>query len=61
MRFRDQKDWRVTFFPPYALVVFILISIPGAVLFYFLLTPNIGWLFISTTTSIYLIYEFMHF
>ncbi|MQG91011.1 MAG: fatty acid hydroxylase family protein, partial [SAR202 cluster bacterium] len=32
MRFRDQKDWRVTFFPPYALVVFILISIPGAVL-----------------------------
>ncbi len=61
MRFRDQKDWRVTFFPPYALVVFILISIPGAVLFYFLLTPNIGWLYISTTTSIYLIYEFMHF
>jgi len=61
MRFRDQKDWRVTFFPPYALVVFILISIPGAVLFYYLLTPNIGWLYISTTTSIYLIYEFMHF
>ena len=30
-------------------------------MFYFLLTPNIGWLFISTTTSIYLIYEFMHF
>ena len=30
MRFRDQKDWRVTFFPPYALVVFILMSAPGA-------------------------------
>lgn len=61
MRFRDHKDWRVTFFPPYALIVFTLISIPGAVVFYYLLTPNIGWLFISTTTSIYLIYEFMHF
>src|SRR3954454_18234225 len=24
MRFRDDKDWRVTVFPPYALVVFIL-------------------------------------
>src|SRR5262249_34529300 len=27
MRFADHKDWRVTFFPPYALVVFILMSI----------------------------------
>ena len=61
MRFRDQRDWRVTFFPPYALVVFILISIPGAVLWYFLLTPNIAWLFMCTTTGIYLVYEFMHF
>ena len=31
MRFRDHKDWRVTVFPPYALVVFILMSIPLAV------------------------------
>jgi len=61
MRFRDQKDWRVTFFPPYALVVFTLISIPGALFFNFAVSPNVGWLFISTTTSIYLIYEFMHF
>ena len=29
MRFRDHKDWRVTVFPPYALVVFILMSIPA--------------------------------
>ena len=29
MRFRDHKDWRVTVFPPYALVVFILMSMPG--------------------------------
>lgn len=61
IRFRDHKDWRVTFFPPYALVVFILISIPGAIVLYYVVTPNVGWLFISTTTSVYLIYEFMHF
>ncbi len=32
MRFRDHKDWRVTVFPPYALVVFILMSPPAAVI-----------------------------
>ena len=61
MRFRDQIDWRVTVFPPYALVVFILISIPGAILLGYVGTSNIGWLFICTTTMTYLIYEFMHF
>ena len=61
MRFRDHKDWRVTLFPPYALVVFILMSIPAAVILGLIFTPNVGWLFISTTTAMYLIYEFMHF
>jgi hypothetical protein len=61
MRFADHKDWRVTFFPPYALVVFTLLSIPGALLLGWLFSANVGWLFITTTTSMYLIYEFMHF
>lgn len=41
MRFRDDKDWRVTVFPPYALVVFILMSIPGALILGWLITPNV--------------------
>jgi hypothetical protein len=61
MRFRDHKDWRVTVFPPYALVVFILMSIPGGLVLGWLLSPNVGWLFMCTTTGMYLIYEFMHF
>ncbi len=61
MRFANHHDWRVTFFPPYSLVVFTMMSIPGALLLGWLLSPNIGWLFIGTTTSMYLIYEFMHF
>jgi hypothetical protein len=61
MRFRDHKDWRVTVFPPYALVVFILMSIPPAAILGSLLSANVGWLFIATTTGMYLIYEFMHF
>ena len=31
MRFADHHDWRVTFFPPYALVVFTFMSIPAAI------------------------------
>ena len=61
MRFADHHDWRVTFFPPYALIVFMLISTPAALVAGWLFTPNIGWLLICTTTCIYLTYEFMHF
>jgi hypothetical protein len=61
MRFRDHKDWRVTVFPPYALVVFILMSMPAGIILGNLFTPNVGWLFMCTTTGMYLIYEFMHF
>ena len=61
MRFRDQRDWRVTVFPPYALVVFTLMSIPPAAVLHYVISPNVGWLFICTTTSMYLVYEFMHF
>lgn len=61
MRFADHFDWRVTFFPPYALVVFTFMSIPPAIILGFLISPNVGWLLIITTTSMYLIYEFMHF
>jgi len=61
MRFRDDKDWRVTVFPPYALVVFTLMSIPPAAILGWLFSPNVGWLFITVTTGMYLIYEFMHF
>ena len=63
MRFRDDKDWRVTVFPPYALVVlhaecrFRRLS--------FLVrcfSPNVGWLFMCVHhTGMYLVYEFMHF
>lgn len=61
MRFADHRDYRVTFFPPYALATFTLMSIPGAIVLGSLFTPNVGWLFISTTTGMYMLYEFMHF
>ncbi len=61
MRFAGQHDWRVTVFPPYALVIFILMSMPGALVLGLTVSANVGWLLMCTTTSIYLVYEFMHF
>ena len=61
IRFAGPGDWRVTVFPPYALIVFILMSTGPALLLGWLIAPNVGWLVMCTTTSIYLLYEFMHF
>jgi hypothetical protein len=61
MRFADHHDWRVTFFPPYALATFTLMSIPLAIAAGYIVSANVGWLLIATTTSMYLAYEFMHF
>ncbi len=61
MRFASHRDWRVTFFPPFALVVFILMSVPAALVLGALLSANVGWLLMCTTTGMYLTYEFMHF
>ncbi|MEK9724512.1 MAG: hypothetical protein VW405_13655 [Rhodospirillaceae bacterium] len=61
MRFRDHTDWRVTVFPPYAMVVFILMSIPAGLVGGYAVTANVGWLILCTTTGMYLVYEFMHF
>lgn len=60
MRFAGSHDFRVTFFPPYALVTFLMMSVPMALVAGWLFTPNVGWLLIATTTTMYLLYEFMH-
>lgn len=61
MRFRDHRDWRVTVFPPFALVTFVMMSTPPALIAGVLISANVGWLLICTTVGMYLVYEFMHF
>jgi hypothetical protein len=56
-RLRDHKDWRVTVLPPYALVVFILMSLLAALVLGNVFSPNVGWLFVCVTMGMYLIYE----
>ena len=60
IRFLSHRDWRVTVFPTYALVVFTLMSIVPALILGLLISSNVGWLVVSTTIGMYLLYEFMH-
>ena len=56
----DTRDFRITFFPPYALVTFIAISVPAATALGYLWSANAGWLLMCTTVGMYLNYEFFH-
>jgi len=54
------KDFRITFFPPYALVVFICMTAVGAAVVNAVWSANAAWLLTCTTTAIYLNYELFH-
>src|SRR5690348_15930171 len=56
----DTRDFRITFFPPYALVVFILMSAAGAAVIDWLWSANAAWLLLCTNTGMYLNYELFH-
>jgi hypothetical protein len=54
------RDFRITFFPPYALITFMAMSVPPALVLGVLWSPNAGWLLMCTTVGIYLNYELFH-
>ena len=55
------RDFRIVFFPPYALVSFILMSIPPAAILMVAGLSDMGWILLCANTFIYLNYEFFHF
>jgi hypothetical protein len=58
--FDNTRDFRITFFPPYALSVFICMSAIGAFVLGFIWSANAGWLLVCATSFMYLNYEFFH-
>ena len=56
----DSRDFRITFFPPYALVVFICMTAVGAWVVGAIWSANAAWLLLCTTTGVYLNYELFH-
>lgn len=57
----NSRDFRIVFFPPYALVAFMALSLPPAALLGALGLPNAGWLLLITNVGLYLNYELFHF
>jgi hypothetical protein len=56
--FDSSRDFRILFFPPYALVAFVGLSIPPAAILYAVGLPNAEWLLLI---ALYLNYELFHY
>ena len=59
--FDNSRDFRIVFFPPYALVAFMVLSLAPAFLLGLLGLPNAGWLLLITNIGLYLNYELFHY
>lgn len=57
----NTRDFRIVFFPPYALVAFMALSLPIAGLLGLVGLANAGWLLLITNVGLYLNYELFHF
>ena len=60
--FDSPRDYRAVLFPPILLLFFFgLFAVPAGAVLYFLLSPNVGFLFVFTAVLYYLNYELFHF
>ena len=59
--FDDTRDFRIVFFPPYALLTSVALSAGGAALVGWLWSTNAAALLVCTTTGLYLNYELFHY
>ena len=59
--FDNTRDFRIVFFPPYALVAFMSLSLAPAFILNRLGFANAGWLLLITNTALYLNYELFHY
>ena len=57
----NTRDFRIVFFPPYALVAFMVLSLPPAAVLGLVGLPNAGWLLLITNVALYLNYELFHY
>jgi len=59
--FDNSRDFRIVFFPPYALVAFMALSLPPAAILGACGFTNAGWLLLITNVALYLNYELFHY
>ena len=62
MNFESQRDYRAVLFPPVLLLFFFgLFAVPVGAILYWLVSPNVCFLFVFTAILYYLNYELFHF
>ena len=54
------RDYRIVFFPPYALIAFLVMASAGGALLAAVWSANAGWFVVCTAASMYMNYEFFH-
>jgi hypothetical protein len=60
--FDSPRDYRAVLFPPILLVFFFgFFAVPAGAILYFLISPNVCFLFVFTAIFYYLNYELFHF
>ena len=60
MLFKGHKEWLAQLFPPYAVVAFIVIGIPPALIVGYLWSAKAGYVIEGMFAANYLVYEFLH-
>ena len=54
------RDFRIVFFPPYALIAFLVMASAFAAIVSLIWSDNAAWLLVATAAFMYLNYEFFH-
>jgi len=60
MTYDSNREWRIVLFPPYALVIFMLLTLPFALMVGYAWSANAGYVLMMLTPIYYLNYETFH-
>ncbi len=62
MAYDSPRDFKMVLFPPVMLLFFLgVLATPVGTLLFFLVSPNVGWLYVMVAMSYFLTYEWLHF
>lgn len=62
MAYESTRDYKMVLFPPVMILFFIgLHAVPVGAVLYYLFSPNVAFLFASTSIGYFLTYEWLHF
>src|SRR5271170_7353562 len=56
----NTRDFRIVFFPPYALIAFLTMASAGGYVLSLIWSVNAAWLLVATAAGMYMNYEFFH-